>query len=309
VDLARPVIYRGITLNDAASTGPGGGNTVVGMRLTRVSYSIVSTHGYTEKNALKDGMSASDVFMGIRRVDMAGEVYGEDKAELFDRLALLRYALTPTTAYAAAPADKGYLPLTFFVPTAKVSDWPTGYIQQSIRCRPIAQPEWMVTHEAIDSNVPRGFVIPVSMGFEAKDPLIYHPTRIVEYFDGTADSGSLRNRGTYPTPLNFVLRRSGSLTGSCLFVFVGMGANMSVTIPADTVDRYVIVDSANRVVYYDRGDGPELRMDLIDTERASGYTWPTVPPTPEGESASIYSWTATAPLDALSEMSFYEAWA
>jgi hypothetical protein len=307
MDIARPVTYRGIVLN-SASFGAGGNNPIAGMRLTRVTFAPVTIHAYVEKNALKDGMSASDVFMGMRRVDMVGEVYGERKADLFDRLALLRYALTPTSAYAAAPTEKGYLPLTFEVPTTYISDWPSGYIQQSIRARPAAMPDWVITHEAIMAESARGFVIPVSMSFEAKDPLIYNPTRKVEYFDGLSGSGYVRNRGTYPTPMSLVLRRSGSLTGGCIFAFVGLGANMAVTIPAGTTDRYVIVDSVNRVVYYDEGEGPTLRMDLIDTERESGYTWPTVPPTPEGESAAIYSWSATTPLDDLSEMSFYEAW-
>lgn len=303
MDLTLPVSYRGIILNAADSPAPGA--PIAGVRLTKVNFSDVTVHGYTEKKSLSDGMDASDVYMGQRNVELQGEVFASDKGYLFDYLDQLRLKMTPTDAYAEDPDTRGYHPLYFQVATKYTTHWPTGVVDRMLNVRPKKQPEYSVDIGSI-GGTRDGYVVPFKVEMEAKDPRFYYITSDDTALSGTSGSGTMTNKGNYYTPLNFILKPT--TTGGGVFAFSGIGTNFSLTIPAGTVGRIVRVDALNKVTTLTENDVETLRMDLITFN--AGTTWPQVPPTPEGESAAGYNWSSSATLDgAISRAFFNEAWA
>lgn len=304
MDLTLPVSYRGLILNAADTPAPGA--AVAGIRLTRAKFSEVGVHGYVEKKSLSDGMDASDVYMGQRSVAMAGEVYAQDKGDLFDFLDQLRLKFTPTDAYNEDPDKRGFLPLYFQVQTKYTTYWATGIVDRMLFCRPSRQPDFAISIESIGGRESDGYVVPFSVDLIAKDPRFYYIGSSDTNLSGTSGSGTLTNRGNYPTALNFILEPS--TTAEATFNFSGVGSNFDVTLPAGVAGRLVRVDSVNKVVTLTENDVETLRMDLITFN--AGTTWPQVPAIPEGESAAGYNWSSTVALSAtLSRMFFNEAWA
>lgn len=307
MDLTRPVTYRTLTLNGAEG-GPGGNQPIDGMRLVRVRFGNVQAVGYKEKRALDDGLDASDTYLAGRDVTLMGEVFGRNKARLFDSLDLLRLKFTATDAYAESPGTRGYLPLAFSQPTERLVYYPTGFTDRVLNVRPVAQPEHDIEFGPINGVAERGYVVPYVAHVDARNPRFYAPTALETVLDGAAGtvSGALTNRGNYPTPLDFVFFRAAADSAESTHHFTGMGTDMTVTVPAGAANRSVVIDSTNKVCLYVVGSGSTLRMDLVTF--AAGTTWPRVPPTEEGESPA--GWTLTRQkLSAPSRMFFTEAWA
>jgi hypothetical protein len=119
----------------------------------------------------------------------------------------------------------------------------------------------------------------------------------------TSGSGTATNDGDYPAPLNGILAKVAANTGASTITLTGFGTVMTVTIPASTYDRHVIVDSQAKVCSLVDNGAETLRMDLI--QFSAGYTWPEVQP---GD--NVYSWTGTgaAPTTG-SKFWFYESFA
>lgn len=72
---------------------------------------------FTEKRSEADGMDAGTPFYGGRRIRLSGTIYGKTRALCYDNLWALRASLSPVLASREIPADKGYLPMYFAVPT------------------------------------------------------------------------------------------------------------------------------------------------------------------------------------------------
>lgn len=306
MDITRPIAYRGLLLTGAFG-GPGGAQPIEGIRLTRARFTDVSVHGYTEKKSLEDGMDASDVFIGTRRVTMAGEVFAQTKAQLFEYLDALRLLMTPTDAYNESPAKKGYLPLSFSQPTMQTYFWPTGFVDRVIYVRPAMQPDYEIELGAISGIATAGYSLPFTVVLEAIDPRFYAPVQMEQSLSGTSGSGTLTNRGNYPAPLNFILVIPASSPGSYVFSWTGVGSTFTVTIPSDPIERIVRLDSINKVVTLEQNSVETLRMDLAAFLGDS--TYPKVPPTPEGEVAAGFTWSCTGPLDGTKARLWYnEAW-
>lgn len=308
MDITKPVMYREVALTGAAPSAPAG-SPVSGIRLTRARFTDVSVHGYTEKRSLDDGFDASDVFLGMRRVVLEGEVFAVSKADLFDALDVMRLIFTPTDAYNESPRDRGYLPLTFEQATTHLAHFPAGYIPREIRVRPSAQPEYTLQFAQLAASpngmTDDGYVCPFVARLEAKDPRFYGTADITSDFTGTGTSGTVRNRGNYPAPVSFVL--GTTQTAEQTFHFVGLGTDMTVKIPAGTGLRTVVVDGNEKVATLTIGTDEFLRMDLVSF--AAGTTWPKVPPTPEGSPLAAFTWSVTAAMAAGSRLLFREAWA
>lgn len=303
MDLTRPVSYRGLFLNGATG-GPGGGNPINGMRLVRVRYTDVPAIGYTEKKSLEDGLDASDVWLGGRNIVLQGEVFGTSKADLFDSLDVLRLKFTATDCYAESPSTRGYLPLAFEVPTLHLGAFPTGFIERVLNVRPLAQPEHDIEFQAIGGRATEGYALPYVARVQARDPRFYAPTPVESFLTGAGGSGAVVNRGNYPAPLSILLRPDSTAAGS--FLLTGLGTSMNIVIPAGGADRFVSVDSHNKVVTLIVGSTETLRMDLPTFN--SGTTWPKVPPTPEGSSAA-FDWSVSGvSLISPSRLAFSEAW-
>ena len=307
MDLTRDIVYRGLKLTGAAI--PVGGGPIEGIRLTRARYSEASVHGYVEKKSLEDGMDASDVFLGMRSIELAGEVYAATKGGLYDTLDILRLTFTPTDAYNESPSQRGYLPLYFSQPTLLLGHHPDGFIERVAYARPAATPSYEVQFAGLGGDPARGFSVPFTARLECKDPRFYADQRTEVYFSGTESpvGAFVINRGLYAAPVNFLLQMPASQTAEALFDFNGMDSHFTCKIPAGTQERVVRIDSLQKVVTVTTNNIETLRMDL--PVFLSGSTWPKVKHTPQTDVDGIaYSWTCTEALGSASRLFFQEAW-
>jgi hypothetical protein len=279
MDTTRPVTYRGLQLNDA-SIGVGGTPTS-GNMLVRAQYGAVQGHAYVEKRSQSDGFDAGDVFLGMREVYLEGVLYGESRADLFDRKATLAAAFTPTGAYGESPGDLGFLPLAYEEPTKDIADWPSGYVPKMMRCRPVAQPEFTIDRDAIGGADSRGLAIPWSVRLEARDPRIYAQYGREAFFKpggSNASSGvvNVTSRGDYPAPVFLDVWVPASVN-ECVFRMVGLGTTLTLRIPkAGGGVRVVRYDGREKYVTLEENSKTRLRMDIITLEQERNH--PLVPP-------------------------------
>jgi len=303
VDLTRPIEYRGLQLNGPviASDAPISGNVV-----ESVDYSDVLGVGYTEKRAAADGHDASDITLGMRNVALIGTCYGLDRADLFDRLQALRLAFSPTSAYADEPGEYGYLPLYFEVPTRDTDDYPSGFIEQMIRVRPVRNLGFNIRRDTIGGLTEEGLSIPWQAQLQARDPRVY-ARDYTEFTDIVGSSGtnagSFTHRGDYPTPVNLMLVLAAG-AAALTFTLVMGGSTMVLTVPTNaSQDQILRYDGTHKVVTLQVGTTVSLRMDLL--KFTQGVTHPLVLP---GDNP--FTWTrAGGSIGAGSRMWFWEAWA
>jgi hypothetical protein len=283
MDLDRPITYRGIDFNHVDVLA--GESKRSGYIVEEVNYGSVAGVGYTEKRAQGDGNDASDVYLSARRIEMRGYVYGESKADGFDKLQDLRSAFTPTAAYLESPSERGYLPLEFDIPTLDLTNFPSGYKLMQLFARPRAQPEFTIKRDSGSQShgTRKGNAIAWSASLECKDPRIYlrDPTGLpytgVEYFT-TGETGVLRNRGDYPAPLDVLLDVAAGASGTCTCRFEVGGGDMTITIPASSNAQLIRYSSVLKVLTVEVNSVEVLRMDLMKVEVGSTHLF--VPPSP-----------------------------
>jgi hypothetical protein len=268
MDLTRPVTYRGFSLN-TIDTLPGDGRRK-GCIVEEVDFGDVMGVGYTEKRAQGDGLDASDVYLSGRQVRMRGYIYGETKADGFDRLQELRSVLTPTAAYLDSPSEKGYLPLEFDVPTQNVTDFPDGWRLMQMFARPRAQPQFSVRRDAGSQGEHlSGNAIAWSSQLECADPRLYLRDEQWEHFVGS-EMGSLHNRGDYPAYVDVLLDVQGPCNSGSIRIEMG-GSDVTIKVPASTPAQVIRYSASLGVVTVSTagGAGEVLRMDLLVREQHS----------------------------------------
>jgi hypothetical protein len=298
MDLTRPVTYRGLTLTGAEG-GPGGAQPIDGIRLSRARYTDVPVAAYTEKRSLGAGLDASDAYLGGRMMVLTGEVFGENKGTLFDRLDFMREVFSASSAFESNPDLKGYLPLEFSQPTNLTTHWPTGFIAKVLFVRPMTQNEHDIVFGAIGGKPTNGYVVPFTVALQAKDPFFHAVVDASELITGNG-SEDFRNRGNAPSPLRIELHINDTAAGG--FTLDNDRTEMTLTIPAGASPRHIVCDSAQKIVTLN-GD---LAMDLIEIETG---TWPVVIPTDEEGPLDAHVWTTGAtPLVAPSNLSWPELW-
>lgn len=304
MDLTRPVTYRGFALNSATEAA---GNPATGCAIDSVDYSDVDAVGYEEKRSMADGYDASDVFLGKRRVVLAGTLYGADRADLHDRLQNLRFAISPTSAYAESPGDFGYLPLNFDVPTKDLTNWPTGFISQMIRVRPARILQWSLNRDQV-GGADMGNSLRWQALLDARDPRIYafaekDYTAWVGRTGTETPAPSFFNRGDYPGPLNILLQAPAGAAASVLTLNIA-GTTMLLSMPTHASQVQVLrYDGTDKVVRLTIGAVTSLRMDLLSFP--AGKTHPLITP---GSNPFTYSRSGAA-IGAGSHMWFWESWA
>jgi hypothetical protein len=176
MDTSRDILYRGFLLNDSAiadNVVPGDdiGSGISGCKVSSVDFSDVDVVQYQEKRSEQDGMDAGSVFLGARRIRMSGTLYGLTRALLFDAYWSLRSALSPVLAQRESPADKGYRPLYFSVPTNRVADYPAGAIDLQVLAMPRAF-QAVFDDDAQGGDDEDSLAIPWQATFLCKDPSI-----------------------------------------------------------------------------------------------------------------------------------------
>lgn len=286
MDTTRDVTYRGFLLNDASirdniDPGTGIGKGITGCVIDSWEDSDADVSQFLEKRSLQDGMDAGDVFLGARRIRMAGTLYGKTRALLYDQYLQLRKVLSPVLAQREEPEDKGYRDLTFAIPTNNIDDYPLGAIDLKYKAMPRSkQLVWQRDQQGGDDG--DALAIPWQAVFLCKDPTMYVRDRVEIALTG-ADSGDLTNRGTYIVPL-FLLFQVTSAAG---LITVAVGdTTFTITIPASTGTRTVRYDGREKTLHLQEGAVNDLRMDLLTFNLED--THPVI-----AEGTTPYSFTAS----------------
>jgi hypothetical protein len=201
VDLTREIIYRSFVLNDEdiadSTTGGGGAGTgIIGCVVDSADFSDVDVVQFLEKRSQRDGMDAGDVFLGTRRLRMAGTLYNVTRAALYDSLADLRAALSPVLAQREEPLDRGYRPLYFSVPTNRLDDFPGGIIEMRLLALPRAF-QALFDRDQLGGEDEDSLAIPWQATFVMRDPTLqgldpqdYEPTTQTEVTSATATAST-----------------------------------------------------------------------------------------------------------------------
>lgn len=178
MDTVRNMQYRGFMVNDEAVrtqesmvAGNASGSGISGCVVHNFDISDVDVVQYLEKRAEQDGMDAGSVFHGARRIRMSGTLYGLTRALLFDAWMEMRAAFNPVLAQRESPADKGYLPLYFSIPTNRAVDYPSGAIDLMVQAMPRSL-QAVTSDDAQGGGDEDSLAIPWQLSMICKDPSI-----------------------------------------------------------------------------------------------------------------------------------------
>lgn len=187
-DTGKPVAYRGFDLNTVDIVpGQAIGDGLMGCTLDSIDYSDVDVVEFTEKRSLEDGLDAGAVFLGARRVRMAGTLYDTTRPALFDRLQQLKSAMSATLSFRQDPSVKGYQPLTFEVPTLNLdptTGYPGGIIYQQLFALPKSL-HVTFTRDQIGSNDLDPLALPWQASMVCRNPTILSQTVTDTAFSAT----------------------------------------------------------------------------------------------------------------------------
>jgi hypothetical protein len=305
--LDAPVRYNGVELNTVTELGNG---IRRGCLLEEFDYGRSQGVGYTEKRAQDDGLDASDVYLGARYINLTGTIYGQDMADLFDQLQVVRAALTPTIAYQNDVPDRGYIPLEFSLPTND-SAFPSGAKDLEFRARPVGQPQFTVRRDtggfSNGSNQEGGGALMWRATLECKDPRMYLRPDTWVTFTAPATGVAIVNRGDYPAPLDILMAVTSSGPSSYVEIDVG-GSNMTIKLP--NLDNSVVRYSSELKVLTVQTPSDltdVLRRDLLDFRNDT--THPFVPPQ-DGQTFTIRRYGSELPvLGTGTRLMFSEAFA
>lgn len=188
------MVYRGFTLNpddgDLTVTGGGAAGTgIAGCKVDSFDMSDVDVVQWTEKKSQRDGNDAGDVSMGVRRIRLAGTLYGLTRPQLYDDLWDLRAAFNPVLAQREEPLDKGYRPFYFSVPTNRVDDYPAGAIELMVKALPRAFSQ-VTRDDEQGGEDDDALAVPWQATLLCKDPGIFSADPVTVNFTATANFAS-----------------------------------------------------------------------------------------------------------------------
>jgi len=266
MDLTHDVIYRNFYLNEGdiltfVTTGGGIGTGISGCVIENVDLSDVDVVQFMEKRALQSGMDAGDIYLGARRVRLAGTLYGTTRANLFDRMRMLRSALNPVLAQDDEPDDKGFQPIYFSIPTSDTANYDGGKIDLRILavCR---QLQMDFDRDKLGGDKDDAAALPWRATFIARDPRILSAEPQDFYLgSGSSQTLDLINRGDFHASINFLIEVSSTGAGTINYS-VG-GANNTITVPAGAAGRIFRFNSVDNILTYEEGGIQSPRQDLI----------------------------------------------
>ncbi len=195
VDTTEDIIYRGFKVNDKdlqtnVIPGSGIGSGISGCIVDSIDLSDVDVVQFIEKRSEGDGMDAGPPFHGARRIRLAGTLYGLTRALLSDKLNDLRAVMNARMAYLDEPADKGYQPFYFSIPTNRDEDYPDGAIELRMLAMPRAFQE-VVQKDQVGGNDGDALAIPWQATLLCKDPSIMgQEPQLVSFADTTVVTGA-----------------------------------------------------------------------------------------------------------------------
>lgn len=223
MDLSSPIIYNGLTATPPTPT-PGAPRS--GVEFESVDISDLTVDAYLARRALQDGMDVGDVYLGMRNVRIQGAALGTTAGQAFDKLQSVLHAFSPTIAYQADTANKGFLAFQFRQSTISTSVWTAGYVPMQFYLRPLTPPRYSIGRASTADPTQRGFSIPFSVNLIARDPRKYAQTAQAVSIS-TATSPNVPHRGDYPT-LPVITMTITSAGSSAFTVFVdGTSVNIN----------------------------------------------------------------------------------
>lgn len=263
---------------------------------------------YLEKRSLVDGLDAGDVYLGGRNFSMVVTAYGTSPGDFWDKAQALIFACTPTNLYnptiTAGPQQHGFFPLTFFQPTAKVSQWPTSAypngIPMAYYVRPTG-PAFRLERHKDAALSGEGLSKSFEVRLVARDPRKIHTTRQTVTITTVGQQlTTTQYRGDYPAfPVVYV---SITSAGSSAFTLDIGGLAVSIDLSAQSSGGEFYLDFDSRTLW-DAEYGGEFAINMSSLLTTPGST--------EGYS-SIEAGTTFQMLNttgvAQCQLLFYEAW-
>lgn len=283
MDFTKPITYNGFTFQPPT---PSAGTPLSGAQIRSIQLSNVDALGYLDKKALDDGMDATDVFLGARTVLIDAAVYGSTQGDMWDTVGDLMSAFDPVVAYNANTAARGFIPLTFYRPTADIVSWPTSVaaytdgIPLHMNLRPVRLPTWGASTGNTGGQADLGGAIPVSIAMIARDPRIYHTAQVS--LTVTTASQTATHRGGHPSWPFLTLTVSGGSGPSAVRVATD-GYSVRVNLSTLTTGTF----SLNYATRHITDSNGSSRDDLFDTSTTQEFA----PVQPGGSVVNGYSLT------------------
>lgn len=303
VDTTLPIISRGYTFNDPDiqfDAGVGLGRGAQGSVVDSIDISDVDIVQFMEKRALEDGMDASDVFQGARRVRMTGTIYGRTRALFYDEMDDFMAATAAVLAQRDEPANKGYVPLYWAKRTNRSEYAPESQIIEQFvyampRVRHIA-----IERDAQGGDANKGLAATWSASWLMRDPAIYGVEPIDVDLSAGNVSSTWTNRGNYISRLNFLIV-VGAAAGT---ITIAAGdATFTITVPASSGNRTIRYNGKEKYLTFEENSLELIRMDLLGLDSEGAH--PNIPP---GDSVYTVTFTSVTPTTG-SHMWFYETYA
>lgn len=248
MDLSKDIVYRNYLVNYGAiaSAVTGGGGLlrgIAGCVVDSADFSDVDVSQFMEKRPEQDGVDVGVVSKGMRRLRLSGTLYATSKELLYDALLELRATFDPVLAQADSPADHGYQPFYFYMPTANADDsivdgtdlaggLSPGYPDRNRRLKVLAMPRSFQTVEQRDmlgDSPDNALAIPWSATLVCKDPHLYSDLAIIYELD---DLGQAAVTGTTADATTNVLTKTGhGLVAGDIIMFSSLtgGGGLSIS--------------------------------------------------------------------------------
>jgi hypothetical protein len=279
MDVKGSIGYRAVELNVVTTTPPEGiGGGTEGITCNGIDYADVDIDQHVDKAALKDGIETAEPYFGGRIMNLTGTVYGSNRGRFFDMVQLLRRTFNARLAYLEDPTNKGFLPLTYSVPTDRWDEFPERQIDLLMYLSPRSL---KMSFDRKSSGGVDGDALATQWRSQllASDPLIYAQVATVIAVSDVVSGATLVNRGDYPAvpAFSWIV---GAAAGTITFTIDGV--TVIITIPVGAVNRVFTYDGKTKMV---KVDGVR-RMDLMNA--------PVHPVIPAG--GGSYSHSATVPV-------------
>lgn len=272
-DLTEQMDYRGFVLNDPDIAENIVSGKAAGSVIDSADWSDVDVVQFTEKRSEDDGMDAGPVFLGGRRLRVAGTLYDTSRPLLYDRLRALRAALSPTLAFREDPSRKGYLDLNYVEPTTDEAYSGDAF---KIALRMEALPRlvgWVEQRDRIGGNAADALAIPYQATFTTINPRVLSQQPVTLNLDGTGSvfSGEVLNRGNYHVPFNMLIRCTAA--GGVVSVAIG-GSTFTLTIPTAAGDQIIRYRGFDKLITAEVAGQQTNKMGYIDFPTA--VAWPLI---------------------------------
>lgn len=199
MDFSKAITYNGLSVNTV--TNSAGGLPSYGYQVDSFRPIPPAIQSYYEKRALVDGMDAGDVTLAGRQFGLIVTAYGTSKGHFWEIAQDLFTAFSPTIAYSADTANRGFIAFDFFQPTSDIVTWPTSSFPNGIPMRyymrPMHSPILVVERDKDGGTASRGFSKRFEITLNARDPRKYLQSTVATAI--TTATQTATYRGDYPT--------------------------------------------------------------------------------------------------------------